>query len=209
MQIRHNWPVQSFWAVCLPNAEGLTQCWRSFFQLQIFWCIFFFLRAERPSVFTTLLVLTLPRYSAQGLTLPGTTICTNFSIHILSTWRMPIQWSIGAQLLDIKCQFSKKRFLVFYTNFQHSLKYILPLLQFEMLLHCKISHQAGYFLACFGIMKFWTKVQLASIFKVQPKPWKMNIFALLKNIFVTTCSMHPTTFTQPLLNHLSPVAMYT
>ena len=43
-----------------------------------------------------------------------------------------------------------------------------------MLLHCKISHQAGYFLACISPMKFWTKVQIASIFKHQPKPEPLN-----------------------------------
>ena len=84
--------------------------------------------------------------------------CANFFAHVLSTWRLPINTKMGAQSYGIGCQISNPVFLVFYNNFQDSLKYILLLLQFEIFsafaLLLQVSHQADYFLTCSNHMRY-------------------------------------------------------
>ena len=103
---------------------------RYFFSLQIFWCTVFWscfsCRVEQPSVFAIPLVLTLPRHCLLALCITR----FNFIIHVLSTWRFPIQ--MGAHSFGVRCQISHPVFSVSHNYCQHCLKHILLFLQFEI-----------------------------------------------------------------------------
>ena len=127
-------------------------------------------RVEQPSGFTTPLVLMRPRHYAayeQAQHIARYTYLCQFFLSRFVDLTLANTREDGSTILwhkpAIRCQISNPVFLVFHDNSQHHLKYILLLLQFELLLHCKVLRQAGYFQACISLQQKCQAPQCSSI----------------------------------------------
>ena len=181
-----------------------TQCWRSFYELQSFWCqVFwsFFFHAElrlniyysvRAHTAMTLCNSTL-RYQAQ------------LSVRIfhsrLSTWRLQTYLKIGAQSFGVLCRISHPVVSVLHA-YCHHMKCILLLLQFEIFSAFTLQ---GITSSKLLPIIYWSNDFFNRLY-IQASP---RASTFVKYIFATTCGIHTTEFAPRLLNHLCVIAMFT
>ena len=89
----------------------------------------------------------------EHFTLPGTIICANFSFTFVD---LTLANVLDDRSTILRCKVPNLSLVSVFPAYCQRLKYILLCcsLRYFLLLHRKVSHQAGYFLSFIGLMNF-------------------------------------------------------